>query len=65
MQVTDEIWDCRVECGSNTYRLLCFWGGRNRLILTHGFQKKIRKTPGKEIERAERYRKNYFGGSNQ
>ncbi|TGN03204.1 type II toxin-antitoxin system RelE/ParE family toxin [Leptospira dzoumogneensis] len=37
-----------------------FWATKNTLILTHGFQKKTQKTPAKEIERAEKYRNNYF-----
>ena len=57
---TEEIWECRVNHGSNTYRILCFFASGNRLILTHGFMKKTQKTPQREISRAEGYRKDYL-----
>ena len=57
---TEEIWECRVNHGSNTYRILCFFASGNRLILTHGFAKKTQKTPQREIARAESYRKDYL-----
>ena len=57
---SDEIWECRVEYGSKAYMILGFWDGKKKLVLNHGFQKKKQKTPGQEIERAEKYRKNYF-----
>ncbi|MEI1280099.1 type II toxin-antitoxin system RelE/ParE family toxin [Leptospira venezuelensis] len=60
MSGRDEIWECRIDYGSNAYRILGFWSGNHTFILTNGFQKKTQKTPIKEIERAEKYRKNYF-----
>jgi phage-related protein len=56
---SDDIWECRVQFGSNDYRILCFHVGGSVLVLTHGFMKKTRKTPAKEIERAENYRGDY------
>ncbi|MCD4694910.1 MAG: type II toxin-antitoxin system RelE/ParE family toxin [Bacteroidales bacterium] len=32
------------------------------IIVTHGFKKKTNKTPKKEIERAKKFRNNYFSG---
>ena len=60
----EEIWECRVNHGSNTYRILCFFARGNRLILTHGFMKKTQKTPQREIARAESYRKDYLSRRN-
>ncbi|HUT55298.1 MAG TPA: type II toxin-antitoxin system RelE/ParE family toxin [bacterium] len=54
------IWECRVTFGSNSYRILCFFTGHDLVVLTHGFSKKSRKTPAREIERAEAYRKDYL-----
>ena len=54
---TEELWECRINYGSSTYRVLCFFAPCNRLVLTHGFMKKTQKTPQREIARAETYRK--------
>jgi phage-related protein len=56
---TEEIWECRIQFGSNTYRIFCFFID-NSVILTHGFVKKSQKTPAGEIERAEAYRRDFL-----
>jgi phage-related protein len=56
---TEEIWECRIQFGSNTYRIFCFFID-NSVILTHGFVKKSQKTPAGEIEKAEAYRRDFF-----
>ena len=56
---TEEIWECRIQFGSNTYRIFCFFIDSS-VILTHGFVKKSQKTPAGEIERAEAYRRDFF-----
>ena len=57
---TDELWECRIIHGSNTYRVLCFFAAGNRLVLTHGFVKRTQKIPQREIPRAETCRKDYL-----
>ena len=57
---TEEIWECRIAYGSNTYRIFCFFAGHSVVVLTHGFVKKSRKTPKAEIERAEGYRRDFL-----
>jgi phage-related protein len=57
---SDDIWECKTQFGANEYRILCFHAGGSILILTHGFIKKTRKTPTKEIERAETYKRDYL-----
>ncbi|MDP3029506.1 MAG: type II toxin-antitoxin system RelE/ParE family toxin [Deltaproteobacteria bacterium] len=57
---TEEIWECRVQCGSNAYRIFCFLVDNSIVVLTHGFAKKSRKTPKQEIERAEACRRDYL-----
>jgi phage-related protein len=56
---TEEIWECRIQFGSNTYRIFCFFID-NSVILTHGFVKKSQKTPAGEIESAEAYRRDFL-----
>jgi len=56
---TEGIWECRIQFGSNAYRVFCFFLN-NSVVLTHGFVKKSQKTPAREIERAEAYRRDFF-----
>jgi phage-related protein len=55
-----DIWECRIQYGSNIYRILCFFDSHSVVIMTHGFEKKGMKTPRQEIERAESYRRDYL-----
>jgi len=55
-----DIWEIRIEIFSDIYRIFCFFDAGNLVILTHGFQKKTQKTPKAEIDRAEKYRKDYL-----
>lgn len=57
---TDGLWEIRVKLGSNIFRIFCFFDKGNLVILLHGFQKKTQKTPKKEIEKAERLKKEYY-----
>ena len=57
---TQEIWECRIQLGSNAYRILCFFAENSAVVLTHGFVKKTQKTPKVEIEKAEAYRKDFL-----
>jgi phage-related protein len=43
-------------------RLLCFFDGQGRIILTHGFKKKSDATDPDEIRRALRMREAYYAG---
>ena len=57
--VRDKIRELRVGFGSNEYRFLYFFFKR-RIIITNGFLKKTDKVPEGEIERAERYMKDFL-----
>jgi phage-related protein len=57
---TEDIWECRVQFGSNIYRILCFFVDSSVVVLTHGFIKKSQKTPKQEIEKAEAYRRDFM-----
>ena len=56
----DGLYEIRVEYQSNIYRIFCFFDQGRLVILLNGFQKKTRKTPKKEIELAEKLKKEYF-----
>ena len=51
--VGTEIWEARIQFGSNIYRILGFFTSGRNLVFTHGFTKKHQKTPLGEIEKAE------------
>ena len=61
--VDTELWECRIRWESNIYRLFCFFDRDNKVVITHGFTKKTQKTPRREIDRAARYRREYFSRS--
>jgi phage-related protein len=54
------LFEIRVEFGSNIYRVFSFFDKGQLIILINGFQKKSQKTPKREIERAEKLKKQYF-----
>lgn len=68
-KLSSEIWEFRTLYRKIKYRLLGFWdktNNNNTLVLaTHGFIKKSKKTPRKEIEKAQRIRKQYFNIKNK
>ena len=55
-----DIWEVRVKADKNIYRIFCFFAKNKFVILTHGIKKKSQKTPLKEIQKAEEYKKEYF-----
>ena len=62
---TDDIWEVRVSLGSDAYRIFCFFAGNSIVVLTHGLVKKTQKTPHREIERAETYKREYLARRNR
>jgi phage-related protein len=54
------LYEIRVEVGSDIYRVFSFFDKGKLVIVVNGFQKKSKKTPKKEIELAERLKKEYF-----
>ena len=54
------IWEVRIQLGSNIFRILGFIEGNNIIVLTNGLQKKTQKTPKKEIELAEKRMREYL-----
>jgi len=56
------IWEIRTLFDGSYYRLFSFWDTDNEtlIVATHGIVKKTKKTPTKEIAKAESIRKEYF-----
>jgi len=60
MEDSDGIFEIRVEVGSDIFRAFSFFDKGRLIIVVNGFQKKSQKTPKKEIELAEKLKKQYF-----
>ena len=56
---TDGLYEIRVQCGGNIFRIFCFFDNENLVVLENGFQKKTQKTPRKEIDIALRIKEEY------
>ncbi|MEK6322663.1 MAG: type II toxin-antitoxin system RelE/ParE family toxin [Acidobacteriota bacterium] len=63
MPGTRDIWEVRVQVGSDTIRLLGFLFGSRSLVLTNGFRKKTQKVPRREISLAEQRKRDYLNRS--
>ncbi len=57
---TDGLFEIRIEVESNIYRIFCCFDDGKIVVLFNGFQKKSRKTPKKEIDKALRIKDEYF-----
>ncbi|MCK9398724.1 MAG: type II toxin-antitoxin system RelE/ParE family toxin [Bacteroidales bacterium] len=57
---TTGLFEIRVEVGRNIFRVFSFFDEGRLVVLVNGFQKKTQKTPKKEIELAEKIKKQYF-----
>ncbi len=64
MEGTDGLYEIRVKVGSNIYRIFSFFDKGNLVIISNGFQKKTKKTPKNELERAKRIKKEYEDENN-
>ena len=56
---TDDIWEARVDSGSDTFRILGFLEKGNFVVLTNAFAKKTNRTPPNEVRLAEQRKKDY------
>ena len=56
---TDGLYEIRVQSGNNIYRIFCFFEADKLVIIMNGFQKKSKKTPKGEIEKALRIKRDY------
>lgn len=58
--VSEGIMELRAKVGSDISRVMYFFVVGKKAVITNGFIKKTQKTPTDEIERAKRYRTEYF-----
>ena len=59
-KLNEHIFELRVIQGSNITRVLYFFFVGKHIVMTNGFAKKQQKTPPRQIEIAEKYRKIYL-----
>jgi len=57
---TDGLYVIRVEYESNIYRIFCCFDHGMLVVLFNRFQKKTRKTPRSEIDKALKIKEEYF-----
>jgi phage-related protein len=55
----DGIYELRARFHKTRYRMLYFFYGRDRAIITHGFVKQSNKVPDREIEKSVRMKNRY------
>ena len=60
MEGTDGLFEIKIEFESNIFRIFCCFDEGKIVVLFNGFQKKSKKTPKKEIEKALRIKNEYF-----
>jgi phage-related protein len=60
LEGTDALFEIRIAFESNTYRILCFFDEGQLVVLINSFQKKTQKTPKKELDLAEKLKKQYL-----
>lgn len=57
---TEDLWEVRAQQGGDTFRLLGFFDAPQLVVLVSAFAKKSRKTPPREIARADERRRDYL-----
>ena len=60
MEGSDGIYEIRVEVSNDIFRVFSFFDKGQLIVLMNGFEKKSQKTPKREIELAEKLKKQYF-----
>jgi phage-related protein len=58
--IREGLFELRMEYESNIYRIFFIFDGNNIVVLFNGLQKKTKKTPKKEIEKALKIKKEYY-----
>jgi phage-related protein len=56
---TNGLYEIRVQQGSDIFRIFCFFDQGLLVVLANGFQKKTKKTPKQEIEKALKIKEEY------
>jgi putative addiction module killer protein len=58
--IKDGVYELRVEWEGNIYRVFFIFDEGNIVVLFNGFQKKTKKTPQAEIEKALKIKEEYY-----
>jgi len=56
---TDGLYEIRIQQGSDIFRIFCFFDEGQLVLLANGYQKKTKRTPKSEIEKALKIKKQY------
>jgi phage-related protein len=56
---TKGLYEIRLQQGSDTFRVFCFFDQDNIIVFANGFLKKSKKTPIGEIEKALKIKQDY------
>lgn len=56
---TNGLYEIRVRLGSEIFRIFCFFDKGQLVVIINGFQKKSKKTPKEEIEKAIKIKQEY------
>lgn len=56
---TNGLYEIRVQCASDVFRIFCFFDKLQLVVLANGFQKKTQKTPKQEIAIARKIKTEY------
>jgi phage-related protein len=59
IESTDGLYEIRVQFGSDTLRIFCFFDTGQVVVVLTGFHKKTAKTPKKEIKKALTLKQQY------
>lgn len=57
---SDSLYEIRTQVDNGIFRIFCFFDEGKIVVLLNAFQKKSQKTPKKEIDLAEKLKRNYF-----
>lgn len=60
LENTNGLYEIRVQLGGNVFRIICFFDDGKLIVILNGFQKKSRKTPRNEIEKAKKIKERYY-----
>ncbi len=56
---SDDLYEIRVQVGSDIFRILCFFDKGNAVVIGHGFAKKTQKTTKSELNQAHKIKAEY------
>ena len=60
LEGTDKLFEIRVQSGNDIFRIFCFFDEGSLVVLANGFQKKTKKSPKQEIEKALKIKTEYY-----